>query len=158
MRSEKEMIMWKATRVILIPLLLLLPFSVSTVATAAESSAKQSKMTKEEMLRDPYFVALMQLQLQKSQAKKFQKLINRYAQKRGKAIDKEKRRYKGDLNMAIARAHDKLRPKFEKDMKKLLTEEQFQRFPPFLAELESMLSERESLEENNNPADMFENR
>ncbi len=138
--------------------LLCLSLVILALPLGAEEATAEKKLTKEEILQNPYFVALLQLRLEEKQQKKFQRLINSYAQKRGKAIDKEKRRYKGDLRKAIARAHDKIRAKFDKDMRRLLTDDQYERFPVFLAELDKMLAGRESLDENINASEMFEHR
>lgn len=124
---------------------------------ATETSQEQGKrkITQEQILADPYFRALLQIGLRKDQTAPFKKLIDDYAYRRGKAIDKEKRRYSGDLVDVIKRAHRKVSKRFTKKVDTLLDDDQFQRFAAFHQALDERLKKHEGLDENLIPADMF---
>ena len=138
---------------ILIPSLL---FCYGPQAEEVGEEAGEEKSTQQQILADPYFRALLQIGLKKDQTTKFKKLIDDYAYKRGKAIDKEKRRYSGDLEAIIKRAHQKISKRFLKSVDKLLDDDQFQRFAAFHQALDERLKKHEGLDEDLNAREMFE--
>lgn len=106
-------------------------------------------------LNSPYFVTLFEIGLRKDQTDEFKILLNQYARDRGRVIDRERRRNSPDLPGRIERKHRKVRERFLKRMDRLLDDEQFERFQAFHDELDNLLSERESLEENNRPENVY---
>jgi polyhydroxyalkanoate synthesis regulator phasin len=124
-------------------------------AEEAGDPAAKKTMTAEQILADPYFRAFLQIGLEKEQMPQFKKLIDEYAYQRGKVIDKEKRRYSGDLEDVIKRAHRKISKRFVKKVDSLLNDDQFSRFAAFHEVLDERLKKHESLDENLEASEMF---
>ncbi len=138
------------------PLLTLFALLLLIVHPAiAEEPAEGAEAAPEVNLQNPYFVALMNIQLRKNQTDKFKQLLNEYAGSRGKVVDRERRRNSPDLPGRIARAHVKVKRNFEKKMAKLLDTDQLTRFDAFHVELDKLLSEREVLTEKNDAENVF---
>ena len=104
---------------------------------------------------NPYFVALLQIGLQKEQVPRFKELIGQYAGDRQNAIDDAIRSREGNLESRVRRSKAKLETRFFADMEKLLNQDQFSRFPAFNEELDRMLLERESLAQDNDAQSIF---
>lgn len=131
-------------------LVLALPILFASLGVEAGQApaGEQKGLTQEEILADPYFRALLQIGLKKPQSRKFRELVDDYAYKRQKAIDKEKRRYSGDLVAIIDKAHKKISKKFLLQMDRLLDDDQFNRFHFFHVTLDEKLKVYEGLDEN----------
>ena len=104
---------------------------------------------------NPYFVALLQIGLTKEQIPEFQELIADYAGDRQAAISRAMRSRQANLELRIKQAMRKISEGFVKKMERLLDADQFSRFPPFHEELDRMLADRESLEQDNDEQDIF---
>jgi len=125
-------------------------------AEEAKEEAGKKKLTQEQILADPYFGALIRIGLRKDQTTEFKKLMDDYAYQRGKVIDREKRRYSGDLNKVIKRAHRKISKRFAKSVGKLLDDDQLLRFADFHQVLDARLKKHEGLDETLEASEMFE--
>ena len=87
---------------------------------------------------------------------KFKDLIQEYAVKRGKAVDKTRRQYSGPIDVALDNAVGKVRKKWVKKVDRLLDDDQMTRFPAFLEQLDIKLAEQTATDEEVNPADAWE--
>lgn len=139
-------------------LVLALPvlFTSLSVQASQAPDGEPKKLTEEEILADPYFRALLQIGLKKDQSKKFRKLVDDYAYKRLRAVNKEKRRYSGDLVAIIDKAHKSISNKFLLQMDRLLDDGQFDRFHVFRVALDEKLKTSEGLDENIEAYQSFE--
>ena len=117
-------------------------------AEEPDEKEDKNKLTKEQILADPYFRTLLQIGLKKDQTKQFKQLIDDYAYQRGKAIIRAKRSYSGNLESAIKRAHRKIISRFVTKVDKLLDDDQFQRFAAFHLMLDERLKGDEGLDED----------
>ncbi len=127
----------------------LICFLIAPVYSLAEEEGEAAQPQQEldprvvEMMKDPYFITLAQIGLTRDQVPEFKKLINEYGVKRQKAIMAEVRRNSPDIERRIEKRVKRVAKSFTKDMQKLLTEEQYTRFPPFRMQLEKKLMVRE---------------
>lgn len=141
-----------STRGLQILLAALAPFTAAELAgaeTADDLSAGSGEDAAVSIQDNPYFVTLLQIGLTKDQVPDFQARIAKYAGDRQAAIERELRGRQANLRSRINRSRSKLEKRFLADMQKLLDADQFSRFPPFNAELDKMLLERETLEQDN---------
>jgi hypothetical protein len=138
----------------------LVSFTAAALAgaeTADDLSASSGEDAAASIQNNPYFVTLLQIGLTKEQVPDFQARIAKYAGDRQAAIERELRSHQANLRSRINRSRSKLEKRFLADMQKLLDADQFSRFPPFNAELDKMLLERESLEQDNDENLIFPN-
>jgi len=108
-------------------------------------------------LSSPYFQTLFQIGLEKNQTGRFKQLMNEYAQARRSGIRRERRHIRADLPIRIERRRQQASDRFLKQMAHLLDEQQFERFHAFHAELDKLLLQRETAEENNYDKDVLTN-
>lgn len=141
---------------ILALIITILFLSLSSQAGQAPAAEEKNRI-QEEILADPYFGALLQIGLKKSQSQRFRELVDDYSYKRQKTIDKEKRRYSGDLPAIIGKAHKKISKKFLIQMDRLLDDNQFERFHVFHVALDEKLKASEGLGENVTAEDVDRN-
>ena len=104
---------------------------------------------------NPYFIALLQIGLQKEQVPRFKELLGDYANDRQMAIESELRRREPNIELRVRRAKAQITADYLVEMGELLDDEQYSRYPPFQAELDKMLLERESLEQANDAQAIF---
>jgi len=128
-----------------LPVLLLVFLTPCTIASENETPD----------LNSPYFQTLFQIGLEKHQTARFKELLNEYAQARRSGIRRERRHIRADLPIRIEHRRKKASERFVKQMAHLLDEQQLERFAAFHAELDKLLLEREDVEENNFPEDVF---
>lgn len=110
-----------------------------------------------EIENNPYFITLLQIGLQKEQVPRFKELLGDYANDRQMAIEAELRRREANIEYRIRRTIAGITEDFTAQMDELLDDEQFKRYPAFQEELEKLLLERESLEQNIDEEGVFPN-
>ncbi len=102
-----------------------------------------------ELVKDPYFVSLIQIGIKKRQTKDFKNLINDYVLDRQKAINRERRKSaERDFFLTVKKIRIRAGKKFARKMKKLLNKGQYERFHSFHMELDKILISRENVNES----------
>jgi hypothetical protein len=89
--------------------------------------------------QQPYFQALVNIDLGKEQIESFMSLVHEYSAKYSRVEYKESRKNQADLTGRIKRAFRKLDKKLIREMGSILNDDQLDRFPAFHKELKKLL-------------------